>query len=228
MDTGFLLSTVLNGVLGARTKRSHRARHSLTGGLLSNPAALMTAAGLAWGAFETFQQSRASQGGTTGPSGSAPPQPGGSAPPPPVAASAAPPPLPTVPTSPELSEPVKRLLRLAISAANADGAMNARERAAIFQQAAAAGVPEATVAELNQPMLLTEIVSGVATAEEATTMYVLAFTVLRADEQVTAVERIYLAQLAHLLHLDDATVEALEKHVGERIDALGDQGQLGG
>ena len=68
MDTGFLLSTVLNGVLGARTKRSHRARHYLTGSLLSNPAALMTAAGLAWGAFETYQQSRASQGGVTGPS----------------------------------------------------------------------------------------------------------------------------------------------------------------
>jgi len=45
---------------------------------------------------------------------------------------------------------------------------------------------------------------------------------------VTMVERIYLAQLAHLLHLDEATVQALEKHAGERIDALGDQGQLGG
>jgi len=53
MDTGFLLNTVLNGVLGARTKRSHRARHYLTGGLLSNPAALVTAAGLAWGALES-------------------------------------------------------------------------------------------------------------------------------------------------------------------------------
>jgi len=228
MDTGFLLNTVLNGVLGARTKRSHRARHYLTGGLLSNPAALMTAAGLAWGAFETYRQSRASQGGVPGPGGSSSPPPAGSAPPSPVAASAVPPPVPTVAPAPVLTEPVKRLLRLAISAANADGAMNEHERAAIFQQAAASGVPEATIAQLNQPIPLAEIVSGVATGEDAATMYVLAFTVVRADEQVTMVERIYLAQLAHLLHLDEATVQALEKHAGERIDALGDQGQLGG
>ena len=48
---------------------------------------------------------------------------------------------------------------------------------------------------------------------------------VRADEQVTGAERIYLAQLAHLLDLDPATVQALEKDTGERIDALGDQGQ---
>jgi len=112
MDTGFLLNTVLNGVLGARTKRSHRARHYLTGGLLSNPAALVTAAGLAWGAFETFRQSRTPQTGVSGP----PPQPAGSALPPPVVASAAPPPLPAVEASPVLPEPVKRLLRLATPA----------------------------------------------------------------------------------------------------------------
>ena len=52
------------------------------------------------------------------------------------------------------------------------------------------------------------------------TLYVLAFTVLRADEQVTGAERIYLAQLAHLLGLDPATVQQLEKDTGERIDAL--------
>jgi uncharacterized membrane protein YebE (DUF533 family) len=62
----------------------------------------------------------------------------------------------------------------------------------------------------------------------AATLYVLAFTILRADEQLTGAERIYLAQLAHLLQLDRETVAALEKNVGERIDALGDQGQLGG
>ena len=59
-------------------------------------------------------------------------------------------------------------------------------------------------------------------------MYVLAFTILRADEQVTGSERIYLAQLANLLHLDRQTVDVLEKDTGDRIDALGDQGQPGG
>jgi uncharacterized membrane protein YebE (DUF533 family) len=232
MDTSFLLSTVLNGVLGARRKQSHRARHYLNGGLgglLSNPAALMTAAGLAWGVYETLQQQKQTPTGastpptvppplTTTASNSVPPV-GGAAPAvPPADMSARQP----------LSESVTRLVRLAISAANADGAMNDRERAAITRQATAAGVPDVALADLNQPRPLAEIVAGVATAEDAATLYVLAYTILRADEQVTAVERIYLAQLAHLLHLDEATVQALEKTTGERIDALGDQGQLGG
>ena len=45
---------------------------------------------------------------------------------------------------------------------------------------------------------------------------------------MSGAERIYLAQLAHLLDLDPATVASLEKDTGDRIDALGDQGQLGG
>ena len=55
----------------------------------------------------------------------------------------------------------------------------------------------------------------------------LAYTVLRADEQVTGAERIYLAQLANLLGLDPATVAKLETDTGQRIDALGDQGAVG-
>jgi uncharacterized membrane protein YebE (DUF533 family) len=249
MDTSFLLSTVLNGVLGARTKPSYRARHYLNGGLgslLANPATLMTAAGLAWGVYETMQQ----QSGTTSTAASAM---GGVSTPPPLPPPAAPapttgapadgaalaPPLPGSDAAPAtagshiepagaLNEGVARLLRLAFSAANADGAMNAREKAVILQQATAAGVPEAALADLNQPRPLADVVAGVTSAGEAATLYVLAFTILRADEQVTTVERIYLAQLANLLHLDEATVQALEKNVGDRIDALGDQGQPGG
>jgi uncharacterized membrane protein YebE (DUF533 family) len=236
MDTSFLLSTVLNGVLGARPKRSHRAHRYLTGGvgaLLSNPATLMTAAGLAWGVYETLQQSATSSGGTG--AGTAPPAaaPVPSAAPPSASVSVPPPaasvpPLPVAPTAGEMTEGVRRMLSLAISAASADGAMNERERAAIVRQAMTAGVPETALAELNHPRPLAEIVAGVSAPEEAATLYVLAFTVLRADEQVTTVERIYLAQLAHLLRLEESTVQALEKNAGERIDALGDQGQLGG
>jgi uncharacterized membrane protein YebE (DUF533 family) len=247
MDTSFLLSTVLNGVLGARTKRSFRARHylngGLVGGLLSNPAALMTAAGLAWGVYETMQQQSgtASAGSAIGAPPTPPPVMPAAASTPVVQADGAPvaPPLPVSDAGPAeagahiepaaaLNEGVARLLRLAISAANGDGAMNAREKAAILQQATAAGVSDAALADLNQPRPLADIVAGVTSANEAATLYVLAFTILRADEQVTTVERIYLAQLAHLLHLDEATVQALEQNVGERIDALGDQGQPGG
>jgi uncharacterized membrane protein YebE (DUF533 family) len=237
MNTSLLVRTILNGVLGARMKRSHRASRYLTGGiggLLTNPTTLMTAAGLAWGVYETLQQSAGAPAATGAQPGTA----GGAATPPPI--SVTPPPVATPPAAPappseeavsgtrELTASTRRLLRLAISAATADGAMNAKERAAIAQQATAAGVSEATLAELTAPGPLAEIVAGVESAEDAATLYVLAFTILRADEQVTTVERIYLAQLAHLLHLDDATVQALEQNVGERIEALGDQGQPGG
>ena len=106
--------------------------------------------------------------------------------------------------------------------------MSEKERAAVVQQAQAAGVGDIVQRELNHPRPLTEIVSGIADSAQRATLYVLAFTVLRADEQVTGAERIYLAQLAHLLSLAPATVQKLEQDAGERIDALGDQGQLGG
>ena len=74
--------------------------------------------------------------------------------------------------------------------------------------------------QLRRP--LAEIVSGVADPAQRATMYVLAFTVLRADEQVTGAERIFLAQLAHLLGLDPPAVQRLEKDTSERIDAAGE------
>jgi uncharacterized membrane protein YebE (DUF533 family) len=146
---------------------------------------------------------------------SAPPS--GSAPVPPLPGSAA-----------DVDRDALRLVQLAISAANADGVMSEKERAAVIQQAKSAGVGEIVERELNHPQPLAQIVAGIADPAQRATLYVLAFTVLRADEQVTGAERIYLAQLAHLLELDPATVQRLEQTAGERIDALGDQGQPGG
>ena len=56
----------------------------------------------------------------------------------------------------------------------------------------------------------------------AATLYTLAFSIVRADEQVSGSERIYLAQLAHVLRLDPEQVRAIEKAVDERIDAVSD------
>jgi len=134
---------------------------------------------------------------------------------------------PGVPAADADSEAL-RVVQLAISAANADGVMSEKERAAVLQQAQSAGVGEIVQREMNHPRPLAEIVAGISDPAQRATLYVLAFTVLRADEQVTGAERIYLAQLAHLLELDPADVQKLEKDAGERIDALGDQGQLGG
>ena len=48
-------------------------------------------------------------------------------------------------------------------------------------------------------------------------LYTLAFAVARADETVSGGERIFLAQLAHLLGLDAAASTELERVAVERI-----------
>ena len=47
----------------------------------------------------------------------------------------------------------------------------------------------------------------------------LAYTILKADEQVSGAERIYLAQLAHQLGLDVAAVSSLEAETSKNIDS---------
>jgi tellurite resistance protein len=247
MHTGNLVNMVLLSVLGGRKKRSRRARHYLTrrGPFWANPSTIMTAAGAAWGLFESLQQGAAAPGtpppapspspsavtpapldhaGTTGPAGRS------AAPDVPGTVSAVPPAATTDPAGAgdAIDEDALRIVRLAVSAAFADGVVNDHERAAILQQARDAGVGDVVEEELRIRRPLREIVAGVTEQTRKVTLYVLAFTILRADEQLSGAERIYLAQLAHLLGLHPEEVSALEKDVGERIDALGDQGQLGG
>ena len=233
MDPEFLIRGVLGSVMGGRgRKRSRKAMRYLTGrqgSFLTHPTTLLTGLGLAWGVYETMQAQGTAGSGPAAGSANWGPGPGAGAAGTPPAASAAVPPLPAVgPSGEPVDAEALRLVRLAISAANADGAMNDHERAAVVQQAQAAGVGAIVEQELRQPRPLAEIVAGIGDAGQRGTLYVLAYTVLRADEQLNGAERIYLAQLAHLLGLDRATVERLEKDTGERLDALGDQGQLGG
>ena len=233
MNPDLLIRGVLGSVLGGGgRKRSGRALRYLTGSTGSfwtRPATLMTAAGVAWGIYETLQQQPGggASGGQWGGGGTSPvgdsvgrPLSG------PPAASI--PPIPGSTATTDVDAESLLFVQLAVSAANADGALSDKERAAIVQQAQSAGVGQIVERELNQPRPLAEIVGGVTDQAQRATLYVLAFTVLRADEQVNGAERIYLARLAHLLNLDPATVQTLEKNTGERIDALGDQGQLGG
>lgn len=207
IDPGSLVEDVLRGVLGVRPKRSRGALRFLTGGRrggwMSNPNTLLTAAGVVWGIFETMNQ----------------PAPPASAQTPPGGSSQVLPPLPSMPVA--VPDDALRMVRLAISAANADGAMNDKERAAVVEQARASGTSELVAAELNHPRPLAEIVSGVTDPAQRATLYVLAFTVLRADEQISGAERIYLAQLAHLLGLDPAAVTKLEADASQRIESEG-------
>ncbi len=158
---------------------------------------------MAWGIYETMQQSA----GQASPVASAAPSP--PAPQPPPAAS------PAATVSPE----ALRIVRLAISAAYADGSVSDIERAAILDHARTAGVSDIVEAELQQPRPLADIVAGVTDAAQRATMYVLGYSMVRGDEQPTGAERIYLAQLANLLGLDVATVQELEQKAASRIDA---------
>jgi uncharacterized membrane protein YebE (DUF533 family) len=204
-----LVAGVLGSVFGGRRKRGRRALRYLTrggsGALMSNPAALLAAAGVAWGVVETLQ----SRGGPS-PAAGSPPLP--------------PPPPPVSPAAPAAETAPVRLVRLAVSAALADGVLTEAERAAVLEQARQAGVAEQFEQERQRRRPLSEIVTGVADPAERVALYVLAFTILRADEQVSGADRIYLAQLAHLLGLDPPTVERLEADTAGRIDSQPDSG----
>jgi uncharacterized membrane protein YebE (DUF533 family) len=115
-----------------------------------------------------------------------------------------------------------RLVRLAVSAAHADGAMNDAERAVLERAAIESGATQALAAELARLVPLTTIVAGVEDPAQRVTLYGLAFAVARADEQVGGAERIYLAQLAHLLGLDAAAVRRIEAAASTRIDSSTD------
>ena len=212
-----VLSIVLRGTLGrSGRKRARRATRFLTGnrGFLST-SALIAAAGVAWGIYDTVMASKNSPapGAVLGvpavpgvPTGGVPPVPGASVPPIPAAIEAA-------------FDPVARVIRLAVSAAKADGALSDQERALVMDRAREAGLESVVETELGQTRPLADIVRGVTDPAMKKELYVLAFTIVRADETVSGAERIYLAQLAHQLGLDAAAVTAIENETATKIDA---------
>jgi uncharacterized membrane protein YebE (DUF533 family) len=222
VDNSEILSIFLRGALGSRgRKRARRAANFLSGkkGFLT-ASTLLGAAGVAWGIYDSLQTGATGVMGATG----APGAPG-------VAGAVLPPPIPGVvvttaaPLSAEdrgLPLEVLRVVRLAVSAARADGALLPAERALILSHAREAGVETTVEDELATSRPLAEIVSGVTDGQKRRDLYVLAYTIIRADEDVTGAERVYLAQLAHQLGLDAATTAQLEQDTASRIDATPD------
>jgi uncharacterized membrane protein YebE (DUF533 family) len=197
LDGDQLLGIFLRGALGrSGRKRARRASTFLGGGFLT-ASTVMAAVGVAWGLYDSLKASQ-------------PAAPG--APVPPSPATAAPLMLPP---------DVARVVRLAVSAARADGTLADAEREAILRHAREAGIAEHVDAELAQPRPLSEIVAGVTAEAARRDLYVLAFTIVRADETVSGAERIYLAQLAHALGLDPAAAAALEQQTAAAIDGPG-------
>jgi len=234
LDVEGLVGSVLRGVLGGKRKRSHGALRYLTNGQSSllNASTLLTVAGVAWGLWETAQRS---SGSPSGPSG------GGLAPAPspvsPGSGAVVPPPLPSNPTTPgppplpptvtpplpaavsTAAPEVIRVLRLTLSAARADGTLAPHEREAILAQARAVGAEALVAPELDAPRPLSEIVAGVTDPRARQDLYTLAFTIVRADEQVSEVERTYLRELAQHLRLEPDIVAELEREAARRIGA---------
>ena len=223
MDTSDIVSIFLRGAMGGRgRKRARRAVNFLTGhGGFLTASTLLGAAGVAWGIYDSLNKS-----GATGAVGAPGAMPGTGAPPAvPGAAGASsaivPPPIPGSVTQPGpvLPNDVVRVVRLAVSAARADGTLTPQERALVLEHARLAGIESAVEAELTTPHPLAEIVRGVTDLQRKKDLYVLAFSIVRADETVSGAERIYLAQLAHQLGLDAATVATLEQTTATTIDA---------
>jgi len=235
IDPTDLVDGVLRGVLGGRRKRSGRALRYLTRrpgrgiarGVMSNPNALLTVAGVAWGIFETLQGSGApatagSSGAWGSPgSGAGLASPGSTAAGTGMGTPGVPvPPLPNVTGAAAAVPPdALRMIRLAIAAAAADGSFTDADRATILDQARGAGAEHLVETEIAQPRPIAEIVAGISDAAQRATLYVLAFGIIRADEGVSGAERIFLAQLANQLGLDPATVQKLESDASARIDA---------
>ncbi len=191
----------MRGALGrSGRKRMRRANAFLggRGGGFLTASSLMAAVGVAWGLYDSLKTTTSAAPA----GGSAPGGPAGG----------------VTPVAPVLPPEVARVVRLAVSAARADGALADAEREAIRRHAAQAGIAADIDAELAWPRPLSEIVAGVTDAAARRDLYVLAFTIVRADETVSGAERVYLAQLAHALGLDAATTAALEAQTAAAID----------
>jgi uncharacterized membrane protein YebE (DUF533 family) len=214
MDGEALVEGLLRGALGGRGKRWRGTRRAVgRRGSLVNATTLLAAAGVAWGVYETWQAQKAASGSAaTGVS--RPPLPGG-------AGTGAATPAPPLPPAGELPEGVLRVVRLMICAAGADGHLGPEERRLILDEARKVGAEAAVAREIDSPRSLPEIVAGVSDPRLKQDLYTLAFAIVRADETVTGGERIFLAQLAHRLELDPASVERIEREAAAHIDEAG-------
>jgi uncharacterized membrane protein YebE (DUF533 family) len=206
-----MLSILLNGALGrSGRKRARRAASFLTGrGGFLTASSVMAAAGVLWGIYDSIQGSNPTN--ATG----IPPLP----PTTPPAAPGAPAPAGVLTGAEALPTDVLRVVRLAVSAAKADGTLSGEERNLIRERAKAAGLESIVDAELGVTRALSDIVGGVSDPSIKRDLYVLAFTIVRADETVTGAERVYLAQLAYQLGLDTETANQLESETATKIDA---------
>ena len=204
-DLEQLLGNMLGGsALGRAASSMGSGIGSVNGGIgagLSKGALGIGALGVAWAAFEHFQEQKA-QGAGNGAAGMPPPPPG----------SAMPPPMLAVPSTPENTREADatHLIRAMISAANADGTIDGDERSKILEKALTAGLSPQTqqflLAQIAAPPALSEIVSQTRDGLKRET-YAASFMAINND---TDAEHTYLNALAAGLGLTAVEAEQIE------------------
>ncbi len=167
--------------------------------------------GLAFAAYEHFQQDRGSGAGPASGQGTTayagPPPPPSSTPPPPP-----PGPMPQGGTTSHRESSAMLLVRAMIAAANADHDISTEEREAILGRARDCGLTEeelgAIQMELDHPLSLAEIASQATTLELAEQVYAVSLVAIEVDSEA---ERNYLKALAKRLGLSDEVVGRWER-----------------
>lgn len=202
---GQLMGQAMGGQLGGRKKKRRGGFGMPSGGQMAVGLGVL---GVAMAAYEHYSQKSA----TTAPQ---PVTPAAAMPPPPPRGGAVPPPAPPAAADPGLrTEQAMHLLRAMITAAHADGLMDADERASILDRARDAGLePEELQmldAEMRAPFTLEQLVVRTPAPLRAET-YAAALVAITAD---TDEERAFLDRLAGALELDPAARRDLHARLG--------------
>ena len=216
---GQLMGDAMSGRLGGG-KRKHKRSGGLggllgggsSGGMLGGMSGGTKAKlglgllGIAVAAYQHYQKPAAPQSVM-----------GGAMPPPPPAAAMPPPPPPATAPSPARVEHAMHLLRAMITAAHADGLIDAGEREAILGRARDAGLDaeslEALDAEIRAPLTLEQLAVRTPASLRAE-VYAAALIAITAD---TEEERAFLDRLAAQLSLDGAARAEVHAQLG--VDA---------
>jgi uncharacterized membrane protein YebE (DUF533 family) len=208
---GQLLGDAVSGQLGGGRRRGRHGGGSLLGSLLgSSRGGMSTGAkvgvgvgllGIAAAAFQHYSQS--SDTATANPSAGA-----GMPPPPPMAST--PPPPPTA----ARGEQAMLLVRAMVTAAHADGLIDAQEHAAIVGRARDAGLDRDTLevldAEIRSPLTLEQLAARTPPALRDE-VYAAALIAITAD---TEAERAFLDSLAAALTLEAGTRRDIHAQLG--------------
>jgi len=225
IDATKLLGGLLNGSLISPPGR----RDGPGGGILPGKAAIgMGLLGVAIAAYEHFTadsgKPSAPPGNPPGSRPSAPPPPPppsyGDRPGPPEAprpdcgAAPPPPPLPTPSATRDQGDPTL-LIRAMITAAHADGMLDADERERIVSRLESAGITgeegDFLRRELDSPRPLAEIVAAVHSPAIAAQVFAVSLLSVEVD---TEAEKAYLEELRRALGIDPTEAEAIARRMG--------------